>query len=87
MIYEDSDRAAGFSDWSKKRMDWSELTAGERRSVVAAGAVQLVLLGTALNDIRRRSPEELRGGRWLWVPAVFVNFVGPIAYFLIGRRR
>ncbi len=68
-------------------MDWSELTPGERRSIVAAGAVQLVLLGTALNDIRRRSPAELRGGRWLWVPAVFVNFVGPIAYFLIGRRR
>jgi hypothetical protein len=68
-------------------MDWDDLTPRERRSIAAAGAVQLVLLGAALNDIRRRSPQELRGGKWLWVPAVFFNFVGPIAYFLIGRRR
>ncbi len=70
-----------------KRMQWHDLTPNQRRAIVAAGAAQLVLLGAALTDLRRRSVDELRGGKRLWGLAVFVNFLGPIAYFLIGRKR
>jgi hypothetical protein len=66
---------------------WSDLAPGERRAIVLGGAVQLVLLGAALADLRRRPSDEIRGGKRLWVPAVFVNFVGPVAYFLLGRKR
>jgi hypothetical protein len=66
---------------------WRDLTPNQRKAIVAAGAVQLTLLGAALADIRHRSSGELRGGKRLWVPAVFVNFIGPVAYFLFGRRR
>lgn len=66
---------------------WQDLTPLQRKALAAGIAVQLALLGAALLDLSRRSSEELRGGKRLWVPAVFVNFVGPIAYFLAGRRR
>ena len=69
------------------RKDWSELSARQKTGIVLGGAVQIVLLVAALVDIRRRSPDEVRGSKRLWTAAAFVNFVGPISYFLIGRRR
>jgi hypothetical protein len=40
-------------------------------------------------DIYRHPAEEIRGTKWLWSAAAFVNFmgIGPIAYFLFGRKR
>lgn len=70
-----------------KTRQWRDFTPRQRKAIVAAGALQLVLLGAALMDLRRRSSDELRGGKRLWVPAVFINFIGPVAYFLFGRRR
>jgi hypothetical protein len=66
---------------------WSDLTCGGRRGVLVAGAVQVALQGAALWDLRHRSDAELRGSRWWWVAASFVNFLGPVAYFAAGRRR
>ncbi len=66
---------------------WSELSSGQKRVVVLSGAVQLGLLAAALADIRRRPAEEIRGNKKLWAALAFVNYVGPIAYFLVGRRR
>jgi hypothetical protein len=66
---------------------WRDLAPREKKGIVAAGVVQVSLLVAALADLRGRKPEELRGSKRFWVPAVFVNFVGPIAYFLFGRRR
>lgn len=66
---------------------WSELTPSQRAGVVAAGTVQLTLLVAALADLRRRPAEQVRGSKALWTAACFVNFVGPLAYFKLGRRR
>ena len=66
---------------------WSELSSGQRRSIVLSGVVQVTLLIAALVDIRRRPQEEIRGDKRLWTAAAFVNFVGPLSYFLFGRRR
>jgi hypothetical protein len=66
---------------------WSELSSGQKRVVVLSGAVQLGLLAAALADIRQRPAEEIRGNKMLWAALAFVNYLGPIAYFLVGRRR
>ena len=50
-------------------------------------AVQIGLLVTALVDMHRRPQGEIKGNRWMWTVAAFVNFVGPVSYFLFGRRR
>ncbi len=47
--------------------------------------LQLVLIVVALLDLARR--ERTRGPKWLWVVIiVFVNLIGPIIYFVVGRE-
>ncbi|MDF5751854.1 PLD nuclease N-terminal domain-containing protein [Spongiactinospora sp. TRM90649] len=69
------------------RKKWSELSRGERGLIGGASVVQVVLLIAALVDIRRRPAERIRGAKRVWTVAAFVNFLGPIAYFVFGRKR
>ncbi len=69
----------------KKR--WDDLSGAQKGAIVLSGVVQLGLLVAALVDIYRRPAGEIRGGNWLWAAAVFINYVGPISYFLFGRKR
>ena len=47
--------------------------------------LQLGLLVFALIDLARRP--KANGPKWLWVIIiVFINIIGPIVYFLVGRR-
>jgi hypothetical protein len=70
-----------------QRKKWSDFTREQKAASIIAGLVQLVLLALALWDIRHRSPEEIRGDKRLWTAVCFVNYVGPLAYFLFGRKR
>ena len=70
-----------------QRRSWSELGLVPRAAIVAGAFVQLGLLGAALADLRRRRDDEINGPRRLWVAVSFVNFFGPIAYFVFGRKR
>ena len=54
---------------------------------MVVGVVQVALQVAALVDLRGRSEAELNGSERVWVMLSFVNFVGPIAYFVAGRRR
>jgi hypothetical protein len=69
------------------KRSWSELTLSQKVGVVLGSATQLGLLTAALADIRRRPQEEIRGSKRVWAATAFVNFVGPLSYFLFGRRR
>ncbi len=66
---------------------WAELTVAQRVTTLVLGAVQLALFGAAQIDIRRRPAGEIRGSKWLWTGLAFINFAGPIAYFIFGRKR
>ena len=47
--------------------------------------LQLGLMIFALVDLVRR--EKTKGPKWLWaLIIVFVNLIGPILYFIIGRE-
>ena len=70
---------------AKKR--WSDLGPVQKGTVALSVTIQLGLLTAALRDIYRRPAAEVRGDKRLWVAAAFINFVGPISYFLIGRKR
>jgi hypothetical protein len=72
---------------TRRKKSWSEMTPSQRVWVVVGAIVQMALLGTALYDLNRRPAAEIRGSKRLWGSAVFVNFFGPIAYFLFGRKR
>lgn len=47
--------------------------------------IQLGLMIAALIDLYKR--EATRGPKWMWVVIViFVNMIGPIVYFVVGRE-
>jgi hypothetical protein len=49
--------------------------------------LQLALMAFALIDLVRRPQVGVNGPKWAWAfIVILVNFIGPIAYFLIGRR-
>lgn len=47
--------------------------------------IQLVLMISALVDLIRRP--SVRGPKWAWALVIlFVNLIGPIIYFVMGRK-
>ena len=70
----------------KHQVKWQDMNNGQRVGVVLAGIIQIALLVAALRDIKQRDAEELRGSKALWTAISFVNFIGPISYFVLGRK-
>jgi hypothetical protein len=70
--------------WHRK--PWGDMTTTQQAGLVLMGVIQIALLAAALIDIRRRSADELNGSKRLWTLAAFVNFIGPLAYFIFGRK-
>ncbi|HSQ37057.1 MAG TPA: PLDc N-terminal domain-containing protein [Acidimicrobiia bacterium] len=70
----------------KQKKKWSDLSRGRQAATVLGSIVQIGLLGAALWDIYHRPASQLRGTRAAWTAASFINFAGPIAYFLFGRK-
>lgn len=47
--------------------------------------IQLILIVVAIVDLVRA--ERTNGSKWIWLLVIlFVNILGPIIYFIIGRR-
>lgn len=47
--------------------------------------IQLILLIVAIIDLVKI--EKTNGPKWLWaIIILFINIIGPILYFVIGRR-
>ena len=69
-----------------KNPRWQDLSVQTKMRIVIMGVVQVVLLAAALWDIRRRPATEIRGRKVAWLAVSFINFVGPIAYFIFGRK-
>ena len=63
-----------------------------RRLILVGGAIELGLIElgfrvVALRDIYLRADEEIRGNKWVWVAAQAINTLGPLSYFMFGRRK
>ncbi len=70
-----------------RKKKWKDMSAGKRRATLLAAGVQLALQGAALADLKKRTPAQVNGPKVIWVGASFINFAGPILYFLCGRRK
>ncbi len=70
-----------------RNRQWSNLSRTQRTATVLMGVVQVALLVGALIDLRQRTAEEINGSKRMWMGLVFINYIGPIAYFLFGRKR
>lgn len=62
-----------------------QLTNLDLRLIAPLFIVQLVLLVIALIDLIRIP--QTKGPKWVWaLVIIFVNMLGPIIYFIFGRR-
>lgn len=65
---------------------WSDLSTWQKRLIGVVGAVEAVMTVAALVDLGRRPASQVRGPKAAWRIGAFVQPVGPIAYFVVGRR-
>ena len=68
---------------------WRDLSARQRRLIIAAAAVETALKVAMLIDLRRRPASSVRGPKWAWAATALSNTAGiaPLSYFILGRRR
>ena len=72
---------------TRTRKPWKDLAAWQKIAVTILGTMQFILLGTALWDLRQRSPDEINGSKEVWTVVSFLSFIGPVSYFLFGIKR
>ena len=70
-----------------RRKSWRDMTRGQRLGVIITGAGQMALLAAAQRSISKTPAAQIRGKKAMWRLASFINFFGPLSYFLFGRRR
>ncbi len=70
-----------------QKKKWSDFNPAQRVGVIVLGVIQYALLGAALWDIYHRPEEQIQGKKWTWTALSFVNFLGPLAYFTLGRKK
>jgi Phospholipase_D-nuclease N-terminal len=64
---------------------WSDLSPKMRAFFTVTAVGELTLKTAALIDIRRRPSSQVRGPKLMWVALCFVNLLGPLCYFILGR--
>jgi hypothetical protein len=69
------------------RRRWRDLSPREQTAVLTLASVQLSLAATAWADLATRPAAQVNGSKVRWAFVIAINFVGPLAYFLRGRRR
>ncbi len=65
---------------------WSDVAPRQQNAIRVATALQVALAVSAWVDLARRPAELVNGRKAVWAAIISVNFAGPIAYFLRGRR-
>lgn len=70
---------------AKKRL--KDLSGTQKIRIAIMAAAQLALQGAAVKDLLRRPAAQVNGPKVAWFAVSFLNFIGPIAYFLFGRRK
>jgi hypothetical protein len=58
-----------------------------RAGIGVLAAIELGAKIAAARDIRGRPADQVRGSKLLWRLALLANTLGPLSYFLWGRRR
>jgi hypothetical protein len=66
---------------------WARLSERQRALLVGAAVAELSLKVAALVDMAHRPADRIRGPKLLWRAAMAVNLLGPLSYFLFGRKR
>ncbi|MDQ0665580.1 hypothetical protein QFZ35_004078 [Arthrobacter ulcerisalmonis] len=72
---------------ARNKKTWKEMSPSGKAGIILTAIVQVSLLVAAQRDISRRPAELINGPKAAWRMASFVNFIGPMGYFVFGRKR
>lgn len=72
---------------ARKKKTWKEMSTSGKVATIFTAIVQVSLLVAAQRDIARRPAELINGPKAAWRAASFINFIGPMGYFVFGRKR
>ena len=76
---------------TRKRKRWQDLSPAAKTRITAQSIEQavtnLLLLVWAVGDLRRRSDSEINVNKKVWMLVALATPIGPIIYFLFGRKR
>ena len=67
-------------------LNWKTLSPAQKTALIIAGTLQVGLFAAAWADLSHRRPEAVNGRKVAWRAGLFVNTLGPLAYFLCGRK-
>ncbi|MCH8559128.1 PLD nuclease N-terminal domain-containing protein [Nesterenkonia sp. LB17] len=68
------------------KKQWKDMSPGRRAGTMVFSIVQISLAVAAWVDLARRPANQVNGKKGIWAAIIAVNYVGPISYFLKGRR-
>lgn len=71
----------------RKKKTWKEMSPSGKAGIILTAIMQMSLLVAAQRDISRRPAELINGPKAAWRAASFINFIGPMGYFVFGRKR
>jgi hypothetical protein len=69
------------------KQQWDSLSPPKQVGTMVLASVQVSLAVSAWADLAARPASQVNGKKGIWAVIIAVNFIGPIAYFLGGRRR
>lgn len=69
-----------------QKKSFKDLSQGQRTLIIVLTAIDVIAKALAVRDIRKRSADEVRGPKALWYSLQALNFIGPAAWFTLGRR-
>ncbi len=69
------------------KKSWGDLGSFQKGVIGLLVVAQLGLMVATIVDVWTRPSEEIRGRKRIWFAAAFVNYVGPLTYYLVGRKR
>ena len=70
-----------------KKNNWRDLALWQKAAIIKLALIQIGLFLAAWRDLSQRSAGRIRGSKGAWRAALFLNFAGPLAYFLRGRKQ
>ncbi|MGA4506278.1 PLD nuclease N-terminal domain-containing protein [Propionibacteriaceae bacterium G1746] len=64
-----------------------QLSPTSKKLLGVAAAVEFAAKVCMWVDLAKRPADQVKGPKWAWVLGSFVNTIGSVAYFTVGRRK
>jgi hypothetical protein len=70
-----------------QQKSWNDLKLWQKAAVIQIAVIQIGLFVAAWRDLSGRPAEKINGSKQIWRAALFLNIIGPLAYFAKGRKQ